>query len=108
MTYIEFFDETSTENICACLTNVPERVVLIGNKFKIMKKYGEIYRDVLRKRGHDVDFVYRTVNRNSVTDIVEELSKVIEMYEDCHIGHTGGEDLSLVAAGIVFENIKSQ
>ena len=108
MTYIEFFDETSTENICACLTNVPERVVLIGHKFKIMKKYGEIYRDVLRKRGHDVDFVYRTVNRNSVTDIVEELSKVVEMYEDCHIGLTGGEDLSLVAAGIVFEKYRDK
>ena len=108
MTYIEFFDETSTENICACLTNVPERVVLMGNKFKIMKKYAEIYKKMLKKRGHDVEFVCRTINRNNLSNIVEELVKVIETNDDCVIGLTGGEELSLVAAGIVYERYKDR
>ena len=108
MTYIEFFDETSTENICACLTNIPERVVLMGNKFKVIKKYAEIYKEMLKKRGHDVEFVCRTINRNSINNIIEELVKVIETYDDCVIGLTGGEELSLVAAGIVYERYKDK
>ena len=108
MTYIEFFDETSTENICACLTNVPDRVVILGNKYKTMRKYAEIYKEMLKKRGHDVEFTCRTINRNDLSDIVEELTRVIEMYDDCLIGLTGGEDLSLVAAGIVYERYKDR
>ena len=108
MTYVEFFDEASAENICACLTNAPERVVLMGHKYKTMKKYVEIYKSVLKKRGYDVEFVCRTVNRNSLSDMVEELTKVIETYDNCIIGLTGGEDLSLVAAGIVFERFKDK
>ena len=108
MTYVEFFDTTSVENICACLTNVPERVVLMGNKYKTMRKFAEIYKEVLKKRGYDVEFICRTINRNNLSDIVEELSKVVETYEDCYIGLTGGEDLGLVAAGIVCERYKDK
>ena len=108
MTYIEFFDETSTENICACLTNVPDRVVLMGNKLKLMSKYAEIYKEMLNKRGHDVEIICKTINRNSLDDIVNELIKVVETYDDCVIGLTGGEELSLVAAGIVFERFKDK
>ncbi|MBQ4039540.1 MAG: hypothetical protein IJC91_00270, partial [Oscillospiraceae bacterium] len=62
----------------------------------------EIYKEMLRKRGHDVEFTCRTINRNDLSDIVEELTRVIETYDDCLIGLTGGEDLSIVAAGIVY------
>ena len=34
MTYIEFFDKIASENICACLTYVPDRVVYIGDSVK--------------------------------------------------------------------------
>ena len=36
MTYVEFFTKTSIENICACLTDVPDRVILIGDNSKAM------------------------------------------------------------------------
>ena len=39
MTYIEFFDKIASENICACLTYVPDRVVYIGDSAKIMKAH---------------------------------------------------------------------
>ncbi len=103
MTYIEFFDKTSTENICSCLINIPERVVLIGDNSKVLKKYSERYEKLFKDRGHNVDFIYRTVNRNNLIDIVEKLSRLVEEYDDCVIDLTGGEDLCLVAAGIVSE-----
>ena len=34
MTYVEFFDRTSVENICACLINTPKTVVLVGTDEK--------------------------------------------------------------------------
>ena len=30
MTYIEFFDKNASENICACLSCAPDRVILLG------------------------------------------------------------------------------
>ena len=56
MTYIEFFEKSSLENICACLTNAPERVILLGDKNSLMKKHIEIYKEVFGARG------YRRIN----------------------------------------------
>ena len=47
MTYIEFFDKSSTENIAACLTYSPQRVILIGKKGKLVEKYAEKYKSRL-------------------------------------------------------------
>ena len=44
MTYVEFFDRTSIENICACLTDAPERVIFLGDNAKLMKRYIENYK----------------------------------------------------------------
>ena len=51
MTYIEFYDSISVVNICACLTNMPERVVLVGGEKKSMIRYADHYRRVFRSRG---------------------------------------------------------
>lgn len=106
MTYIEFFDRMSVENICACLTNIPERVILLGDNIKTLNKFADIYKLLLQKRGHVVEFICKTVNRNNLFDVVEKLTKLVEQYDDCVFGLTGGEDISLVAAGIVFERFK--
>ena len=31
LTYIEFFDHSAVENICACLAQAPARVILLGD-----------------------------------------------------------------------------
>ena len=38
MTYIEFFDKDACENICSCVFNPPDRVILIGNNKKLLEK----------------------------------------------------------------------
>ena len=35
MTYIEFFDKNASENICACLSCAPDRVILLGESTKV-------------------------------------------------------------------------
>ena len=61
MTYIEFYDSLSIVNICACLVNVPERVVLIGGNNKKVIENMDRYRRIFRNRGHDVEFIHRPV-----------------------------------------------
>ena len=106
MTYIEFFDKTLVENICASLTNPPERVILIGDKKKTLESQAQRYSKILLERGFEVEFLYKSVNKNNIQNVLDVLSEIIETYEDCVFDLTGGEDIYLVATGIVFERYK--
>ncbi len=108
MTYIEFFDKNATENICASLAKVPQRVVLIGDKRSTLEKSAARYSELFLSRGHTVEFVWRTINKNNLQNIVDELTKLTEKYEDCFFDLTGGEDLYLVAVGIIAERYKDR
>ena len=103
MTYIEFFDANAIENMCACLTQAPKRVIFIGDKAKLMRKAAVYYSKVMEDRGHQVEFITKGVNRNDLAGIIKLLSQIVETYDNCHFDLTGGEDLYLVAAGAVRE-----
>ena len=108
MTVIEFFEKDASENICTCLTKTPDRVIFIGDKMKQMQKHVERYKSVLSGRGIETECLCRTVNKNNMQSIIDALSQIIETYEDCVFDLTGGEDLYLVAMGIVFERYKDK
>ena len=38
MTYIEFYDNDAVKNILSCLSAKPDKVILVGNKTKQLKK----------------------------------------------------------------------
>jgi len=108
MTYIEFFDKNAAENICACLANPPERVILVGGSPNVIKRHIERYQALFNgeERNCNVEFLYRSVNQYQLDKIVETLSKIVEEYDDCVFGLTGGGELYLVAMGIVKERYK--
>lgn len=106
MTYIEFFDEDVVENIYGCLVSVPDRVILIGNKAKKLEKHAERYHEFFLRRGHDVDFIPKVVDRYDLEDIIEKLSAIVEEYDDCVFDLTGGQELMLVALGIVYHRYR--
>ncbi len=108
MTHIEFFDKNFTENICACLTIIPERVILIGDNYKKICKHAEIYEEIFLSRGYEVEVIPMSIGRNNIVRIIEALSKIVETYPDCVFDVTGGEDLYLVATGIVCEKYKEK
>lgn len=107
MTYIEFFDRTASENICACLANAPERVILVGEK-KNLSRSVTVYRKIFLNRDHDVEFICKSINRNDIQSIVNILSEIVETYDDCVFDLTGGDDLLLVAVGIVSERYRDR
>ena len=108
MTIVEFFDKDAIENIVSSLMCNPENVVLIGDNKKAMKRAIEKYKAVIEKHGTCVNFSVVQVQRNNLQDIVGTLQNLIETLGEITIDLTGGEDLHLVAAGIVFNSNPSK
>lgn len=108
MTFIEFYDNDAVKNILSCLSSKPDKVILIGYKSKQLKKQAEIYRDFFLKRWIDIDFQYMKINKDDLTDCMEKLGKIIDENNDCHFDITGGDELSLVALGTVYEKYKER
>ncbi len=102
MTYIEFFDKIASENISACLTYVPDRVIYIGDNAKLMKKHIAKYERVFTDRGYSVEFIFKTVSKSNLDNAVELLSEIVETYDDCVFDITGGEEILTLALGIVY------
>lgn len=108
MTYIEFFSSTVSENICACLARAPERVVLIGDSRKRLERHKERYQALFSRMGVEIEFKTKSVNKNSMQSVIDALSELVETYDDCVFDLTGGEDVYLVAIGIVSERYSAR
>lgn len=102
MTIIEFFDKNAIENMLGALCCQPDRVIFVGHNRKQMEKHLGNYRKLIRDRGLQVELLPpRSMNRNNLQQIVESLSGIVEQYGDCDFNLDGGEELYLVAVGMV-------
>lgn len=106
MTYIEFFDASAIENVCAVLTLASERVILVGSDADELNKSCSRYEKLMASRGKSVKFLPKVVVNTNLKTIVDSLSDMIRAEADrggeCVIDLTGGNDLYLAAAGIVY------
>lgn len=102
MTAVEFYDRTPIENVISSLTTVPDKIIFIGDG-KVMKKFDSLYLSFLEQRGLNIEIAYRSIKKNDVNNIVEVLSNIVETEEQCVFDLTGGDDLVLVAMGIVYQ-----
>ena len=108
MTVIEFFDDNAIENIVSTLLCRPDHVIFIGSNRKQMLRAIENYQRIARGREIPVEFDHRVVNKNNLTNIIEELMALVEKYGVCTFDLAGGDDLYLVAIGILFEYFGSE
>lgn len=102
MTYVEFFDRISSENISACLTYAPDRVIYIGYNANQMERYIAYYTRVFKDRGQNIEFLYKTVTRSNLDNAVEVLTQIVDTYDDCVFDITGGEEILNLALGVVY------
>ncbi len=102
MTFIEFFDKSPIENIISAFSIRPEKIVFVGES-KLMKNRIPVYQRFLSAKGVSVPLEMCPVNKNNLWDIVKKLSDIVEAEEECAFDLTGGEDLLLVAVGIVYQ-----
>lgn len=101
MTIIEFFDDNSIDNIVSALLCAPDKVIFIGDNGRKMQRSIERYKSVTDGRGLKIEYSYKKVGRNNLGNIVELLSGIVEQENDCIFDLDGGEDLFLVAIGMV-------
>ena len=101
MTYVEFFDKNSIENICACLCYAPNRVVLIGDNEALINRYIKYYEEIFSSRGNNIEFLCKTVSKNRLDCIVTLLTEIVDTYDDCVFDITGGCEMYNLALGIV-------
>ena len=102
MVIVEFFDKVSLENICSALLCRPERVIFVGANQKKMERDANAYHNLLRQKGIKTEFTCISVSKNHLQSIVDKLSLIVETCnDDCVFDLTGGDDLYLVAVGII-------
>lgn len=106
MTIVEFFDGVSITNMVSCCTVRPDRIIFIGEK-NLMEKQTETYRRFTDSLGLKVEFEFCSINKHNLTDIVCKLENIVETEPGCVFDLTGGEDLVLVAMGVVYERYKN-
>ena len=108
MTYIEFFEKDVLENLCTCLTVAPDKIILIGDNRKVMKVHADRYERLLRARREVVDFEIVSVDKNNIYSILEVLDRIVKEEPECAFDLTGGDDVYLVAMGIIFERYRDK
>lgn len=104
MTVIEFFDKCAIENVLSALVCDPERVVFIGESTKRMNRRMDAYRQILSNRGKSTELVCKGVNRNDLLSIVQTLSQIVEQETQCVFNIDGGDELFLVAVGMIAQH----
>ena len=103
MTIIEFYDKTSLDNIAGALLCNADHIILIGDNRKKMEKSKVVYEGILQGRGKNTTISYISVNRNKLSAIVKVLTNLISKDESYVFDLTGGDDLCLVAVGVLME-----
>ena len=101
MTVIEFFDSTHAENIVSTLLLKPDRVIFVGNNKKKINKNIDIYREIAKARNINAEFSCVPIRKNNLLSIVSSLTYIVENNSECVFDLAGGDDLCLVAVGIV-------
>ncbi len=102
LTIVEFFDRNAVENIVSALVCAPERVVLVGDNDKRLKRNIAFYKTIARNRGLEIEFIPKKTSRNDLAKIIKDLTDIVETYDDCVFDLEGGEELFLVAIGILY------
>lgn len=109
MTIIEFYDKVAIENIIGALLCRPKKVILIGDeKQKKGDKVAALYQKVLENRGQKARIAFKHLNRNDLKAIVQSLADIVEENEECVFDLTGGEELYLVAVGIIMQRYEGK
>lgn len=101
MTYIEFFDKTAIENVATCLVYTPQKVLFLGDNANKIEDYLKGYREVFAARGQNIILEPKAVSKTKLDEATKVLRRIIEENDECIFDITGGEELLMLALGIV-------
>ena len=102
---IELFDKEPIENLITCLNFQIDKVVYFGYYDVMTQDAMETTRKSLKKVNNTIETEFIEVSRKDLFKVVDALERVVEREtkagNKCFFDLTGGEDLVLVAMGIL-------
>lgn len=105
MTVVEFFACAPVENMVSCFMLKPDKVIFVGGGRRAKRRISA-YEQIAKRMGINALFVHKSVAASSINSVVECLAQIVNTEEDLCFDLTGGDDLALVAMGIVYERYK--
>ena len=102
---IEFFDETSIENMITCLHYKMDKVIFFGYKKSMTEERKRVIENFLKNRCHVEVVDFKTVNEYNPKEMLDKLESTLREEESnfCYFDMTGGEDLILTSMGMLAE-----
>jgi hypothetical protein len=107
MTAIELFDRSPIDNAVSLIVAKPDKIIYIGES-SVMEKNKSVYENLIKSRDLKTKIEYEPIIKNNLNNIVETISRIVEREDECVFDLTGGEDLVLVAMGIVSQKYKDK
>ena len=102
MTIIECFENAPFENTISALTANPKKIIYVGADPKMEEKVAK-HKAFLYSKHISPIIEIRRIDKNNLQNIVDELSAIIQQENGCVIDVSGGEDLVLMAVGMVYQ-----
>ncbi len=103
MTLIEFYDKTPADNVIAALALRPRRIVYLGEDRDKISAAMPPVREILSARGIRCALTMRIINTADLTGILDILREVLAKEDDFVFDITGGDNMALVALGLLFQ-----
>ena len=107
MTIVESFEKAPIENMISVLAARPEKVIFLGDAAQ-MRGPVQKYREILKKKGIETEVLLKGIQKNNLNNILTVISNLVEEEEELIFDVTGGEDLVLLAFGMIYERYKEK
>ena len=105
MTIVESFERAPLNNILSALESHAEKIIFLGDP-AYMKKHMVVYKKLLKIKGITTEFVLKDVTHLNLDDVLELLANIVESEDSLVFDITGGDDLVLLAFGIIYERYR--
>lgn len=108
MVIVEFLDKETLNNMIGTMAIKPRKVIFLGDNSMINQRKIK-YQRVVDRLGIGTELEFQSVNKRSVDDIIDALVDIVESEDDeITFDLNGGDDLVLLAMGIVFQSYKGE
>ncbi len=107
MTVVEFFSKNSVDNFINCFSSDSDRIYFIGDNRDYMNKYINIYKEILAEYGIVKDLLVHSTSKYDLDKILELYRDILETDSDFIFDLAGGDELFLVAIGIIYHQNQS-
>ncbi len=106
MTVVEYFDNTSIENIATALFVNVDKIIYVGADNNEINTAINRYKEILKDK--KIKFEACIEDSHNLKNIVEALEKIVAENDEVVFDLEGGKEIFLLAAGIVYSNHKDK